>query len=214
MWLGRRQTERQARLFGRVVGAITAAIYAAAFVNALFPPDLRWSVPLHLTDLATMVTAYAMWSQRQWAYVLTYYWGLVLSVQALISPVLTGPDFPNYQFLGFWAIHLLVVWAAIYLTWGRGMRPDVAQLSVRRGGDPDVGGGHDDVQQHRRKQLRLPQRKTRHPVIAGCDGAVAVVRAGRSGARGGSVGGDDLAVGAGARRSASTAGRSECSSAS
>jgi hypothetical integral membrane protein (TIGR02206 family) len=123
VWLGRRQTERQARRFGRVVGAITAAIYAAAFVNALIPPDLRWSVPLQLTDLATVVTAYAMWSHRQWAYVLTYYWGLVLSVQALVSPVLTGPDFPHYQFLGFWSIHLLVVWAAIYLTWGRGMRP-------------------------------------------------------------------------------------------
>ncbi|MCV7038304.1 hypothetical protein BST36_11080 [Mycolicibacterium moriokaense] len=123
VWLGRRQTERQARRFGRVVGAITAAIYATAFVDALIPPDVRWSVPLHLTDLATVVTAYAMWSQRQWAYVLTYYWGLVLSVQALVSPVLRGPDFPNYQFLGFWAIHLLVVWAAIYLTWGRGMRP-------------------------------------------------------------------------------------------
>lgn len=123
VWLGRRQTDHQARRFGRVVGAITAAIYAAAFVNALIPLDLQWSVPLHLTDLATVVTAYAMWSQRQWAYVLTYYWGLVLSVQALISPVLTGPDFPHYQFLGFWSIHLLVVWAAIYLTWGRGMRP-------------------------------------------------------------------------------------------
>jgi hypothetical integral membrane protein (TIGR02206 family) len=45
-------------------------------------------------------------------------------VQALISPVLRGPDFPHYQFLGFWAIHLLVVWAAIYLTWGRRMRPN------------------------------------------------------------------------------------------
>ncbi|NEW47902.1 TIGR02206 family membrane protein, partial [Nocardia cyriacigeorgica] len=27
-------------------------------------------------------------------------------------------DFPHYEYLGFWAIHLLVVWAAIYLTWG------------------------------------------------------------------------------------------------
>src|SRR5437879_6941009 len=41
----------------------------------------------------------------------------------MISPVLKSPDFPNYQFLAFWAIHLLVVWAAIYLTWGRRMRP-------------------------------------------------------------------------------------------
>lgn len=64
-----------------------------------------------------------MWSQTAWVFALTYYWGLVLSVQALISPALTGPDFPHWHFLGFWSIHLLVVWAAVYLTWGRGMRP-------------------------------------------------------------------------------------------
>jgi hypothetical integral membrane protein (TIGR02206 family) len=48
---------------------------------------------------------------------------LVLSVQALITPALRGPDFPHYRFLAFWSIHLAVVWAAIYLTWGRRMRP-------------------------------------------------------------------------------------------
>ncbi|MDT5017630.1 MAG: hypothetical protein QOD39_3790 [Mycobacterium sp.] len=123
VWLGRRQTEPAAQRFGRFVGALTALIYAAAFVYALFPPSLGSSVPLQLTDLATVVTAYALWSQKPWAYALTYYWGLVLSVQALISPALSGPDFPSYQFMGFWSIHLIVVWAAIYLTWGRGMRP-------------------------------------------------------------------------------------------
>lgn len=123
VWLGRRQTESQARLLGRVLGAATAAIYVAIMVAGLNPLRLDVSVPLRLTDLATMVCAYALWSQRHWAYALTYYWGLVLSSQALISPVLTGPDFPSVGFLAFWSIHLLVVWAAIYLTWGLGMRP-------------------------------------------------------------------------------------------
>jgi hypothetical integral membrane protein (TIGR02206 family) len=123
VWAGRRQSPRQARLFGRVAGALTAAIYAAGFGYALFPPGLDWSVPLHLSDLAAMVTAYALWSQQAWAVALTYYWGLVLSVQALISPALVGPDFPSWPFLGFWSIHLLVVWGAVYLTWGRGIRP-------------------------------------------------------------------------------------------
>ncbi|MFC3777038.1 TIGR02206 family membrane protein [Mycolicibacterium holsaticum] len=123
VWLGRRQSERQSRRFGRVVGALTAVVYAAVLVYGLVPFDVRWSMPLQLTDLATVVTAYALWSQKHWAYAVTYYWGLVLSVQALISPALTGPDFPNYRFLAFWAIHLVVVWTAIYLTWGRGMRP-------------------------------------------------------------------------------------------
>lgn len=123
VWLGRRQTQTRARRFGRILGAITALIYAAVLLYSLIPPSIKWSVPLQLTDLATTAGAYALWSQRHWAVALTYYWGLVLSVQALISPVLRGPDFPDYRFLAFWAIHLLVVWAAIYLTWGRGFRP-------------------------------------------------------------------------------------------
>jgi hypothetical integral membrane protein (TIGR02206 family) len=123
VWVGRNQTERQARRLGRVLGAVTAGVYAAILVYVLTPPTLD-SAPLQLTDLATVVAAYALWSRKQWAYALTYYWGLVLSTQALISPALQSPDFPHYQFLAFWAIHLLVVWAAIYLTWGRGMRPD------------------------------------------------------------------------------------------
>ncbi|MGV0596271.1 YwaF family protein [Mycolicibacterium porcinum] len=123
VWFGRRQTQPQSRLLGRVLGAVTAAIYVAMFAYTLVPPSIERSVPLRLTDLATFVGAYALWSQRHWAYVLTYYWGLVLSTQALISPVLKSPDFPHYEFLAFWSIHLLVVWAAIYLTWGRGMRP-------------------------------------------------------------------------------------------
>jgi hypothetical integral membrane protein (TIGR02206 family) len=122
VWVGRRQTDGQARRLGRILGALTAVVYAAILVYVLTPPTLD-SVPLQLTDLATVVGAYALWSQKQWAYALTYYWGLVLSTQALISPALQSPDFPHYQFLAFWAIHLMVVWAAIYLTWGRGMRP-------------------------------------------------------------------------------------------
>lgn len=98
-------------------------MYLAIQIYSWMTPSIGLSVPLHLTDLATVVGAYAFWSQRQWAYVLTYYWGLVLSTQALITPSLNGPDFPGLQFIAFWSIHILVVWAAIYLTWGRRMRP-------------------------------------------------------------------------------------------
>jgi hypothetical integral membrane protein (TIGR02206 family) len=123
VWVGRTQTDAQARRLGRALGVITAVIYGAMVIYTLIPPSIERSVPLRLTDLATVAAAYALWSQRHWAYALTYYWGLVLSAQALISPVLKSPDFPHYEFLAFWSIHLLVVWAAIYLTWGRGMRP-------------------------------------------------------------------------------------------
>ncbi len=124
VWVGRRQTDRQARRLRRILATVTAVIYAGVLVYVFTPPSIQYSVPLQMTDLATIVAVCALWSRAQWAYALTYYWGLVLSTQALISPALQGPDFPHYQFLAFWAIHLLVVWAAIYLTWGRGMRPD------------------------------------------------------------------------------------------
>ena len=66
-------------------------IYAAILIYIVTPPTIDNSVPLQLTDLATVVAAYALWSQKQWAYALTYYWGLVLSTQALISPALQEP---------------------------------------------------------------------------------------------------------------------------
>ncbi|MEV0295321.1 TIGR02206 family membrane protein [Nocardia sp. NPDC050710] len=113
-----------ARRFSRTFGAVTLALYLAIYLATMFPPTLGRSVPLRLTDLATLVAGYALWSHRHWAYALTYYWCLTLSTQALISPALESPDFPHYEFLAFWAIHLAVVWAAIYLTWGIGMRPD------------------------------------------------------------------------------------------
>lgn len=112
-----------ARRFSRGFAVLIGALYATTQLASMVPPNLGSSVPLQLSDLVSVVSAYALWTHRRWAFALTYHWGLVLSTQALVSPALRGPDFPHYGFLAFWAIHLLVVWAAIYLTWGLGMRP-------------------------------------------------------------------------------------------
>jgi hypothetical integral membrane protein (TIGR02206 family) len=123
VWIGRRQTESQARLFGRVLAALTIAIFSVALMYKLIQPSLANSVPLQLCDLAELTAAYALWTHRKWAFALTYYWGLPLSSQALITPDLHASDFPSHSFVTFFALHLLVVWAAIYLTWGYGLRP-------------------------------------------------------------------------------------------
>jgi hypothetical integral membrane protein (TIGR02206 family) len=129
--VGRRHRSPEGeRRFGRVAGGATLLLYLAIYFSAMVPPTVGRSVPLRLTDLATMVAAYALWSHRRWAYALTYYWCLTLSTQALVSPALDGPDFPHPEFLAFWAIHLVVVWAAIYLTWGIGVRPDWRSYSL------------------------------------------------------------------------------------
>ena len=126
--IGRRQTESQARLLGRILAVLIIAAFIVALAYKLVAPTIDTSVPLQLCDVAEAAAAYALWSQRHWAFVLTYFWGLVLSSQALITPDIGtpaegAPDFPHHLFVTFFTLHVLVVWAAIYLTWGRGMRP-------------------------------------------------------------------------------------------
>ncbi|MFC0111858.1 YwaF family protein [Kibdelosporangium aridum] len=113
----------------RVAQGLAAAVllvHVAAQVYLMIPP--RWNVthslPLQLSDLAGPVAAYALWSSRRWAVSLAYYWGLTLNTQALVTPVLRGPDFPDWEFVAFWVSHLFVGWVAVYLTWGLRMRPD------------------------------------------------------------------------------------------
>jgi len=128
VWYGRRQSETQARLVGRIFAVLIMTTFVIALAYKLVRPDLATSVPLQLCDIAELVAAYALWSWRHRAFVLTYYWGLLLSSQALLTPDIGtpqegAPDFPSHLFVTFFALHILVVWAAVYLTWGRGMRP-------------------------------------------------------------------------------------------
>lgn len=124
--VGRRHRRTPAaRHVSRGFAAALLALQLGALTYTLLSTEwtLADSVPLHLSDLAPFAAAYALWSHARWAYALTYYWCLSLSTQALISPVFVGPDFPHHDFLAFWALHLLVIWAAVYLTWGLGLHP-------------------------------------------------------------------------------------------
>jgi hypothetical integral membrane protein (TIGR02206 family) len=121
--LGRHQDSETARRFSRVLAVLVLALQLAIQVYSMTEFGVDHGLPLQLSDLAAFVTAWALWSHDRRAFALTYYWGLTLSTQALISPALRGDDFPSLEFLAFWLIHLFVVWAAIYLTWGRRMRP-------------------------------------------------------------------------------------------
>lgn len=85
--------------------------------------NILHTLPLQLCDLAGLVAVYALWAHRPWAVALTYYWGLTLTTQAVITPDLAA-DFPDPSFVLFWGMHLLVVWAAVYLTWGLGLTPN------------------------------------------------------------------------------------------
>ena len=69
------------------------------------------------------MTAYALWSRRPWAFALTYYWGLTFNPQAMLTPDLQLDMAPVLEFASYWLQHVLVMWAAVYLTWGLGVHP-------------------------------------------------------------------------------------------
>ncbi|HEX8758650.1 MAG TPA: TIGR02206 family membrane protein [Pseudonocardiaceae bacterium] len=113
-------------LLSRAIAVVFAAFLVPVEVYWLLPgqPGMIDSLPLSLCDLAAMATLWALWSHSPTAFALTYFWGLTLTSQAFLSPELNGPDFPSLQFLSFFGMHSLVLWVAIYLTWGVGLRPD------------------------------------------------------------------------------------------
>jgi hypothetical integral membrane protein (TIGR02206 family) len=113
--------KRFTRAFALVQWVVTLGFMAVWLTPRLFV--LGQSLPLHLSDLLRLVTAYALWSRRPWAFALTYYWGLTLNPQALLTPDLKPDIAPVLEILSYWIQHILVMWAVVYLTWGLGMRP-------------------------------------------------------------------------------------------
>lgn len=85
--------------------------------------DIYITLPLHLCDLAWVAASWALWTHHRLAVALTFFWGLVLTTQAIVTPSL-GQDFPEPRYFAFWTLHLLIVWAAVYLVFGLGRAPD------------------------------------------------------------------------------------------
>lgn len=116
----------RARGFGRAYALGIVYVMVGTQLHGLLPGQWRLggSLPLHLCDLAWPAAVVALWTLGRRAFALTYYWGLTLSVQGLLTPTLDGGDYPDIAYLAFFGMHVMIVWSAVYLTWGLGMRPD------------------------------------------------------------------------------------------
>ena len=129
--------ERFRRGFAR---ADAVRLHPAADPAAAARPTSRLgtSLPLQYCDLTWMVAVVALWTRTWWAVALTFYWGLTLTVQAIVTPSL-GQEFPDPRFFMYWGMHFLSVWAAGWLaasgsgpTW-RGYRLAVVVTAVWAG---------------------------------------------------------------------------------
>ncbi len=121
---GRRHRADGARTVRLVlaVALLVAAVPSQVVVMwpSRFDPDS--SLPLELCDLAWMTAVWALLTRQALPTALTYFWGLTLTLQGVLTPALDHP-FPAWQSWVFWAKHLLVVWSALLLTVGLGRGP-------------------------------------------------------------------------------------------
>ena len=121
---GRRDSDpddRFGKLWAAAILLVTVPLQIVYFTPEYW--SLSRTLPVQLCDLASLTAAYALWTHRWWATALTYYWGLTLTPQAIATPDLAA-TFPEPVFLLYWAMHIGTIWAAVYLTWGRGETPD------------------------------------------------------------------------------------------
>mgnify|MGYP001317707943 CR=1 FL=1 len=91
-------------------------------VDGLAGRPWRAIAPLHLCDAAVFVAAYALWRRDQRAFELTFFWGLVGTSLAMLTPDL-AESFPHFRFVFYFGQHGSLVVAALFLTFGVGMRP-------------------------------------------------------------------------------------------
>lgn len=130
--LGRRQRRAgTGRDFGRASALLIVCIAVPSQLYQLTPWDFSVgsSLPLQLCDFAWVVAAWGLWTHHRVPIALSYYWGLTLTIQAVFTPSLNNL-FPDPRFFMFWTMHFLVVWSAVYLTFGLGLGPGWREYRV------------------------------------------------------------------------------------
>ncbi|WP_341403512.1 YwaF family protein [Luteolibacter soli] len=95
----------------------------AAWLTIDGDPDLDSSLPLQLCDLAAIIAGFALITEKRTLCLLTYFWGLAGTIQALLTPAITV-GFPHPAFFSFFVHHFAIVGAAFYLPIIRGWRTE------------------------------------------------------------------------------------------
>ena len=96
MLLGRRQRGTDsAQRFSRVLAVAIPCFTVPIQIFQLTPGDydIGTSLPLQLCDFAWVAAVWGLWTHRPLPVALTYYWGLTLTTQAILTPSL-GQDVP------------------------------------------------------------------------------------------------------------------------
>lgn len=85
--------------------------------------DVEQSLPFHFSDALRIITAVALITRSGWAVALSYFWGLTLNTQAILTPDLVYLTHPGLEYAAYWVLHAIALIAPVLLVWGLGYRP-------------------------------------------------------------------------------------------
>ena len=109
-----------------IINEIGGWIYRAATVQS-FSVFVQSYLPLHICGVALFVVVFALLRRNQILYEIGYFWGIVGTLNAVITPQL-GVGFPHYRFFQYFIVHGGIVVSVLFATWGLRMRPTLKGL--------------------------------------------------------------------------------------
>ncbi len=88
----------------------------------------QYHLPVHVCGIAVLATAATLLFRNQSSYEIAYFWGLVGSANAVITPGGMDAVFPEYRFFQYFISHSGIVVGTLFATWGLRMRPTLGGL--------------------------------------------------------------------------------------
>ncbi len=85
-------------------------------------------LPLHICGIANLATAATLVFRNRRTYEIAFFWGLVGSANAVITPGAIETGYPSWRFFQYFIAHSGIVVGVLYATWGLGMRPSFGGL--------------------------------------------------------------------------------------
>ncbi|PWH05136.1 TIGR02206 family membrane protein [Brachybacterium endophyticum] len=85
--------------------------------------NIEESLPLHFSDALRFIGPLALITRARWAVVVSYFWGLTLNMQSVLTPDVNYFVWPPLEFCEYWLAHGTGVLIPVLLVWGLGLHP-------------------------------------------------------------------------------------------
>jgi hypothetical integral membrane protein (TIGR02206 family) len=129
VWAARRHPDRWVRPYAVALALVILAAWVGEYVAdaVLGIWAVKYTLPLQLTDAASLAAVLALLTRRPLLIELTFFWAFTASLQAVLTPDLTQA-FPSIFYFTYFTYHIGAIVAASFLVFGCRLYPRAGAL--------------------------------------------------------------------------------------